>query len=199
MLTKLTSRILILLLSFFVGVTLSRVMVSKSASKAQSSLEYPLSRSLRIESVPEMSLPDSVTQFNAPDFRIDMSAKFDKDGTVKDVYPQDNFFYTVSVPSGDGYATFPVETNRKHAVEVQRDLVMLLRNELQRIKFQPRIVGGQPVAEDVWLTAHFRIGDAFAPQIPSLNYCNCIELTFRAGNKEIWQRKLGAEGYCSFD
>src|SRR5678815_92881 len=99
MLTKLTSRILILLLSFFVGVTSSRVMVSKSASKAQSSLEYPLNQSLRIESVPEMSLPDSVTQFNAPDFRIDMSAKFDKDGTVKDVYPQDNFFYIVLVPS----------------------------------------------------------------------------------------------------
>jgi hypothetical protein len=200
-LKRTTVKVLAFLSSLLVGLTFG---LFKPASRpvSQNKALAEVNRGLQIESVPDVDFPPSAERFHSPDAWIWISAQFDANGEISEIFGPDKFYYLVSEPVEQRYSTFPSEGDRARASQVRQDIWEAVKKQLKGVRFTPRIVNGRPVSSTVFVTAHFKYFDAEAPR-PYASAdagCNEIELSFRFDNELLWQGNTSAKrGPCIVD
>jgi len=184
-----------------VGVTFG-LFKPASRSEVHDKAVTEVNQALKIESVPDVDFPRSAERFHSPDAWIWITARFDANGEISEIFAPDKFYYLVSEPVEQRYPTFPSEGDRALASQVRQDIFEAVTKQLKGVRFTPRIVNGKPVSSTVFVTAHFKYFDAESPRpfVSAADGCNEIELSFRFDNELLWQGNTAAKrGPCYVD
>ena len=186
--TRLLLFISVFVLTLVVGILLGRTHGNRVLPKVHE-LKVADSHDVIVESVPDVDFPETVKAFHSPAVSLDFWATVGADGKINGISSPLNVSYMVSVPTVQHYISFPSKVSRQSVAQVRSALVDVVTAQIRGIRFEPKMVNGQPVSSSIQVFAKFTLFDAFAPRFFAKNSAGCdqIELEIFSEGNTVWR------------